>query len=170
MDFQTIFSPNIGSEEVQKLNLDFMKKYQDFIQDYQSFIYMASIPLLALVSRLVFFDKKQFNLSEHFVINIYAYSQTSIVINIVYILSIWNGKLLFWVSTFSSVFLISYFSYVYKKTFDLTGKQIFLKLLLFLVIAGILYIGIIIILGIYLAVFTDTFANMKPAAQAMLFY
>lgn len=174
MNFQSIFAPNIGSEDAQKFNSDFMKKYQDFVQEYQSFIYMASIPLLALVSKLVFFDRKQFNLSEHFVINIYAYTQMSITVNIIYILSVWNSRLIFWEASLNMFFLVGYFSYVYKKLFQLSWKQILLKLLLFIFVILVLYIAIviigIIITIIYMALFTDKFSKAEEVTQLILFY
>ncbi len=174
MDFQSIFIPNVGTKEAQQFNLEFMKKYQDFAQEYQSFIYMASIPILAIISRLVFLNKKQFNLSEHFVINIYAYAQMSITVNIIYILSIWNSKLIFLEASLNMFFLVGYFSFVYKKLFQLSWKQILLKLLLFVFIVLVLYIVIvimaIIIVIIYMALFTDKFTKVDEVSQVMALF
>ena len=169
MNFENYLTPQYGTPDSQKLNGEFLKNYQDIVQEYQNLLYMISIPFLALISRLVFFNKKQFNLSEHFVINIYAYTQTSIVVNIIYILSIWSNKLIYWEASFNFIFLIAYFSYVYKKTFNLDKAQILLKLMLFLVVLGILFFILIILVVVYLIVFSDTFKNLKEA-QAMLIY
>ncbi|QXP53931.1 DUF3667 domain-containing protein [Cellulophaga sp. HaHa_2_1] len=168
MDFQFTQMATDNSDESQKLGMEFGKKFQDISIEYQSIFYMAMLPFLSLISRVVFYNKKQFNLSEHFVINIYAYSQMSILVNILYILSIWNSQWIYYVSMSNAITLVLYFSYVYKKTFQLSFKQILLKLLLFLVIFGILFLGIIICAAIYLAFFTDTFKNLKNA-QAMLY-
>tara|TARA_R110000868_G_scaffold21640_7_gene89771 strand:+ start:60421 stop:61221 length:801 start_codon:yes stop_codon:yes gene_type:complete len=163
MNYQFTQIAYSGSDEAQKFSLGLMKNFQDILQEYQNLFYIGMLPFLVIISKLVFFNKKQFNLSEHFVINIYAYSQMSILINILYILSIWNSKLIYWEATINSLFLLIYFSYVYKRTFKLNWGQILLKLMLFLLIFGVLFVAITFGIGIYLALFTDTFEHLKPS-------
>jgi len=90
LDFKFLYPDPEKLNDADKLGLDFQKKINTYLFKYQSLFYIAMLPVLALISRLVFFNKKQFNLSEHFVINIYAYSQMSMIINTIYILIIWN--------------------------------------------------------------------------------
>lgn len=168
MDYQFTQMKVDNSDPSQQMGLELGKKFQDITVEYQSLFYLAMLPFLSLISRLVFYNKKQFNISEHFVINMYAYTQMSILVNILYIVSIWNSQWIYYLSMSNAITLVLYFSYVYKKTFQLSFKQILLKLLLFLVIFGILFLGIIICTTIYLALFTDTFNNLKNA-QAMLY-
>ena len=169
MDFQFAQVKSFNSDPSQKIGLEFGKKFQEVIAEYQSIFYMATLPFLSIISKLVFFNKKQFNFSEHFVINIYAYSHMSIFVNILYILSIWNSQLLFYIATINSLALLIYFSYIYKKIFKLDWGQLILKLMLFLLIFGILFTLMSIAAAIYLALFTDTFKDLIPATQAMIY-
>jgi len=159
MDFQ--FNTMDTSTEKDKFAVDFGKKFQDTLFKYQSLFYILTIPFLALVSKLIFFDKKQYNFSEHFVINIYGYAQLSICVNIIYIALMWNSKLLFYASMFNSLFQILYFTYVFKRIFQLKYKQALLRLLFFLIVLGVVFVIIVVVLGLYMAIFTETFQNMK---------
>lgn len=156
-----------SSDPSQKFGIEFGKQFQNLSMEYQSLFYIAMLPFLSLISRLVFYNKKQFNLSEHFVINIYAYSHISLAVNIMYILSVWNSQLFYYISLINSLTLLIYFSYVYKKVFKLNWKQLILKLMLFAMIFGIVFIILIIIATVYFVAFTDTFKHLKEA-QAML--
>lgn len=146
-----------GMSETDKVSLELGKKFQDFVLDYQNLFYIAMIPFLALISKLVFIDKKKYNLSEHFVINIYGYSQMSICINILYILFIWNNRLIYYIASINGAFQILYFAYIFKRIFELNLKQIALRTLLFLVVLGVVLGVLSIALGLYLAFFTDIF-------------
>ena len=147
-------------KDTEKLAFDFQKKWNNYLFKYQSFFYILMLPFLSLISRLVFINRKQFNISEHFVINIYAYSQMSIVINVVYILILWSPKLVYYSSMISLPLQIFYFAWVLKKIFKLNIKQTILKLLFFLVILGALFAIIIICATIYMVVFTDILKEM----------
>ena len=140
-----------------KVGQEFGRKVQEFLFEYQSLFYVLMLPFLALISKLVFLNKKELNLSEHFVINLYGYSQMSICINIIYILTIWNNKLIYYISFLNIFVQIAYFTYVFKRIFKQNIRSMLLKLMLFLVILGFLYVATIILVGIYLALFTDTF-------------
>jgi len=122
--------------EADKMGQEIGKKIQAYLFDYQNLFYILMLPFLALISRLVFFNKKEFNLSEHFVINIYGYSQMSICINILYMLILWNDRLIYYVASVNGIFQIAYFTYLFKKIFSLNLKQTLLKLLIFLIILG----------------------------------
>ncbi|WP_396638564.1 DUF3667 domain-containing protein [Maribacter sp. R77961] len=162
MDYQ--FSSMNAEEmtESDKFGVDLAKKFQDYTFEYQNLFYVLMLPFLALISRLVFINKKEYNLSEHFVMNIYGYSQMSICVNLMYILFIWNSRLIYYAASINGIFQILYFSYMFKKIFKLNLKQTVLKLLFFLIILGAVFAIIIVLLGIYLAFFTDTFANLAP--------
>jgi len=161
MEYQLGQMQSSQTDVAQEITKTFLTKYQAFIQEYQNLIYIAFLPIITLISKLIFINKKRFNLSEHFVINIYAYSHTSIAVNTLYILSIWNGALFYWVSAFTSVFLIGYFTYAYKRTFGLNWGQIILKLFIFLIVFGGLFIFSLIGFGYYLGRYTDTFKHLQ---------
>lgn len=162
LDFDFLYQSGESMTEAEKMGQDFQKQWNTYLFKYQSLVYIAMLPFLALISRLVFFNKKQFNLSEHFVINIYAYSQMSILINILYLLTIWSSKMLYYVSFGNMIFQILFFTWVFFKIFNLTIKQTIIKLLLFLVLLGVVFTIFIIGISVYLAFFTDTFQQMTP--------
>ena len=161
LDFKFLYPDESLATEAEKLGQDFQKKINHYLFKYQSLVYMAMLPFLALISRLVFINKKQFNLSEHFVINIYAYSQLSIIINIIYILLLWNSKLLYYASVGNFIFQICFFTWVFYKIFNLSLKQALFKLLLFLLLLAILFVVLIVIMTVYMILFTDTFQNIS---------
>lgn len=162
MDYQ-FNSMNIQNmSESDKFGMELGKKFQDYLFEYQNIFYILMLPFLALISRLVFINKKEFNLSEHFVMNIYGYSQMSICVNLLYISLLWNSQLIYYAATINGIFQILYFTYIFKKIFQLNLKQTIIKLLLFLVILGTVIFIIMIAAIIYIAIFTDTFANLAP--------
>lgn len=162
LSFEFLY-PDVNTlSDADKFGFELQKKINSYLFKYQSLFYIAMLPFLALISKLVFINKKQFNFSEHFVLNIYAYSHMSIIINTVYILSLWNSKLLYYLSMGNLVFQIGFFSWVFHKVFKLSIKQTILKLLLFLLIMGILFVVVMVLGGVYLAFFTDTFKNLAP--------
>lgn len=162
LDFKFLY-PDVDSlNDADKLGYDLQKKINTYLFKYQSLFYIAMLPFLALISRLVFINKKQFNLSEHFVINIYAYSQLSIIINTIYIFILWNSKLLYYASMGNLVFQIGFFTWVFYKIFNLNIKQTLLKLLFFLLILAVVFFIFLVAGIIYIAVFTDTFQNLAP--------
>ncbi|NHF57954.1 DUF3667 domain-containing protein [Flavobacteriaceae bacterium TP-CH-4] len=122
------------------------------IFEYQSLFYIATLPLLALISRLVFINSKKFNLSEHFVINVYGYSHLSILVNALYLATIWNTPAFQVVTFFNMFFQIAYFTYIFKRLFGLTIPQTLLKLLIFLGILLVLFIALVIAMAAYMVV------------------
>jgi len=119
--------------------------------DYQSLMYFMMIPLLALISKIVFYNYKKYNYTEHAVIYLYAYSHTLVLINIVYLVSIiFYSPLLNYLTIMSIPFSVLYVAYVLKRLYGLSFKKIFLKTLLFLVVGLVFYIIISLIVGVFI--------------------
>jgi hypothetical protein len=151
---------------------EFMTIYSDFIQKYYSFLMISLIPLYALISRLVFINRKEYNFTEHLVMAMYIMAQFSLVssfLNIaLLVLQLPSGLL-----GTSSIFLqMIYFGYCYKRIYVLSIGGLILRTLWFL---GILLITmiVIIILGILSAIiFKDSdviqgvIEAQKKAAEA----
>ncbi len=154
-DFDFLYNHGDSMSEADKMGQEFQKNWNTYFFKYQSLFYIAMLPFLAMISRLVFFNKKQYNLSEHFVINIYAYSHMSIIVNLLYLLSLWNSRLFFYVSFGNMIFQILFFTWVFYKIFNLTIKQTALKLLLFFLALFVIYIIVVIIVFGYMIIFTD---------------
>lgn len=135
----------------------------DFTFQYNSIISFLLIPFLALISRLIFLNYKKYNLTEHFVIYLYAYS------HIVGTMTIILLPLTFMTNNFAIVAMIQfpiyilYVAYVLKRLYGLSLKSIILKTLLFLFIGSLSYIIFSVVIGI-LMVLTGAIdiENFKP--------
>ncbi len=171
------FFPNVAASmyEYQSNNqqqIATSAKVSNFIRDYQSLLMFASVPVLAVISRLVFLKNKTYNFTEHLVINLYAYSQVSIVSAIIMFLSVlFFHKFSPNISLFVFVLQIIYFAYVLKKLYGLSFKQIVLKSLLFILIATVVFIPILIaITGIlYFFGFYDEIIQATKAKKEMAY-
>ncbi len=68
---------------------EFYSAWMDTILVYQSLLMFLSIPFLAMMAKLVFWNYKKFNLVEHLVIQLYAHSHISIVLVVLTIAFSW---------------------------------------------------------------------------------
>lgn len=148
------FFPNAMAEMssigVQQGQEEFMTNYWSFIQKYYSLFMIMLIPFYALISRLVFVNRKEYNYTEHLVMAMYIMAQFSLVssfLNIALLVLHLPSTLL----GSGSIFLqIAYFGYCYKRLYKLSFGGFILRTLFFLGILLILMIAIII-LGILAA-------------------
>ena len=134
-----------GQEEFAKNNLE-------FTQEYQSLIMMISVPIYAIISKIVFFNIKTYNYTEHLVIFMYIFSQMAIFGALFQIISAVFGISL---GTSSIIFLpiqILYSAYCLKRLFNLSFKGIILKMLFFLLIlcVALVLISILYVIILYL--------------------
>lgn len=118
--------------------------------EYQTLISFASIPLLALISRIVFLKNKKYNFAEHLLINMYAYSHGTIVMTLIYFLTIPFKGLFAIIAIVSVPAIILYYSFVLKRLYSLSIIKTILKTLLFIPIMLLFYLAIIICIGIYM--------------------
>lgn len=118
----------------------------NFSTEYNSIIYFVIIPVLALISLVVFYNKK-YNFTEHTVIYLYSMSLSSMVsiVSTVFILLISSDNYLL-LSSFIYVFMFIYHGYILKRIFQLNAKQLAIKTLIFIPLFFIVYlIGSVII-------------------------
>ncbi|QNJ96816.1 DUF3667 domain-containing protein [Constantimarinum furrinae] len=160
--FSKLFEKMSNDPNQMQASLDF---YQNFIE-YQSFIFFLMIPILAGMSRLVFLKNKKFNYSEHLVLNMYTYSQASILITLIAFVAQFNEDAAYVFQISSLAIQILFFAYVLKRVFALNLIQIILKTLLFLVVLIPVYIIFVIIATIYMLLFTDAFQNIMEVEKA----
>lgn len=158
--FMTYFEmPQIyTNSKAEKMNSDFVK----ISFEYYSLLYFFLIPGLALMSRIVFFNKR-YNYTEHVVIFFYTMSLMSIVssvLSIVVLVIIPKAML-----SMVLVLYIAYFIYqsnIYRKLFSLSGKQLTVKILLFIPIFIMGYIifsiGLLVLMLLYGVVNLQDFA------------
>ena len=125
---------------------DLQKKNMNFMMEYQSFVMMAYVPLYALISKLVFFNIKTYNYTEHLVIFMYILSQTSIYGTFFIIIgAIFNLSIEFLGLYIIAPIQILYSAYCLKRLFNLSFKGIVLRSLLFILVFTIAFILIALI-------------------------
>lgn len=150
-----------GTEEFQKKNMQ-------FVQEYQSFIMMLYVPIYALMSKIVFFNIKKFNYTEHLVIYMYVLAQTTIAGLFVTIVSVYFGgaigKIGIW---FTIPFQIIYAAYCLKRLFSLSYLGILGRTLLFLLILTAFFIlfSIVMVAAIYIFGDIESFRNAQQTAM-----
>lgn len=139
-----------------------MKEFMNSFYDYNSVLIFFSIPYLALLSKIVFYNFKQFNYAEHNLIYFYTYSQSSIfVLLFIPFLIIFNLDFYSY-SIFTIVFMLVYHAYALKRVFSLTGKQLILKTFIFIPVGVIFYIILSIILIIIYFVYLISTGKFNP--------
>ncbi|MCF6224185.1 MAG: DUF3667 domain-containing protein [Flavobacteriaceae bacterium] len=129
-----------NQEELGKAMTKYMLKY------YNLYAFLL-LPLYTLIAFLVF--RKPYNYGEHLVINTYLQS-TSIFLGII----LFSFSLLTGVNVFGAgitIITFLYYSYVYKRLYELTLGQLLLKILKFTGILLLLFTIPIIIGFIYAA-------------------
>lgn len=150
-----------GMSGNQKTPFD-MKEYMNSIYDYNSILVFTGIPLLALISKIVFFNHRQFNFAEHNLIYFYTYSQTAIItvlfIPIILLFNIEYG----YYAIFTFIIMLSYHFFALKRIFKLTIKQIILKTLLFIPVLFIFYIVISLFFGILYFIYLISSGKFNP--------
>ncbi len=138
-------------------NATFNNSVFNFSSDYQALLSSLSIPILALISMVVFHNYKKYNFTEHIIIYLYSYSHIAAVLSLIGAFGIFAGSFnSLLITLYAQILLyIIYHSYVLKRLFKLSTKQIILKTLLFLVI--LLFLFIIASIGAAILMFiTDT--------------
>lgn len=130
-----------------------MNNFMSKIFDYHSFITILFIPFFAVLSKLVFWKRKDFNLAEHAIVYIYTFNHTSIISLFLMIIVAFFMKNYMLLSLIMYPVILGYHFYALKKIFNLTFKQMLLKFLLFLVLLITVYIALIIIGGIIMFVY-----------------
>ncbi len=130
-----------GMKDIQQQNFD-------FVQEYQSVIYMLIVPGYALASKLIFFNYKQYNYTEHLVANMYLAAHVSFFTSLIALIMGVFGMNFGVISFILIPIQILYFAYSFKRLFGLSLKSILLKTLLSLVLLGALFIAFGILMGI----------------------
>jgi len=114
---------------------------------YQSLISVVSIPIYALISRLVFLKNKKFNYTGHIVLNIYVFAQYTIASFLVYVLFLILGFNFMKITYVGMLVSMAYMSYTLKRVYKLSLGKIIGKTLLFIFILIFLFIAITIVFG-----------------------
>lgn len=121
-------------------------KFSDF-NNMQSVFFTISIPFSALATWLAFWvaGLRQFNFTEHIVLNIYYGAQVTIFSAFIYIATLAFGINYFATSLVITILYLIYFFYVLKRVFKMSFLMTFAMLILTGAALGIV-IGIILII------------------------
>ncbi|WP_127844287.1 DUF3667 domain-containing protein [Psychroflexus aestuariivivens] len=128
--------------------VEISKTINNEVQNYYSIVLFLTIPLLALISKLVFYNYKQYNFAEHSVIHAYAYSQFLVLSYVTIPFSLVFDKFTYYYTFLSFIFLIGYHAFVLKRVFDISWKKMIVKSLFFIAIIIVLFIVLSVLGGI----------------------
>ncbi len=140
----------------------FQKNNMNFAQEYQSIIYMLMVPIYALMSKIVFFNFKNYNFTEHIVINMYLAAHFSIVSTILIIISSLFGINFAIIASIIIPLQIIFSAYCFKRLLKLSLKGIILKTLFFLVILILLFV----VFSVLTAILMYFSGDMKKIIEA----
>lgn len=142
MDFSSVYT----DENQQKLT----EKVTKIMFEYNSFLYFILIPVIALISKIVFYNKA-YNITEHTVIYLYSLSFWSLfssLINLIFLLVFPEGYMT--LSTIITVSILIYHAYILKRIFKLSISNLIIKTLIFVPLFFIAYIGLSLLLMVIL--------------------
>jgi len=130
----------------------------DFVFDYQALVTYLILPIYALMTWLLFLDKKKLNYTEHFIANTYITGQVSFV-QVLVCLPLF-GLLDIRFDMFTWIFLvltISYQFFVFKKIYQVGFWSILLRGFIYL----LLFIILMMIIGTLLIVISVVTGQMS---------
>lgn len=130
----SVFSIDSGNEAAMLDQEAYTKEMNTTIQKYYSLVLFATIPFLALISRLVFHNYKQYNIAEHSVIYAYTYSQFLILSYISIPFNYIFDQFLVYYTFLSFFIMIGFHAYVLKRVFSIGWGKMVLKTLFFMAI------------------------------------
>jgi hypothetical protein len=136
-EYFDLLQQEMYSDENTKM---FGSKITEFTTEYNSLINFILIPFLAFISWVVF-SNKRYNFTEHLVIYFYTMpflSIVSVVLNL--FLLVFFQEYLLQIMFMIYGFIFIYHSYVLKRIFSLSFKQLVLKTLLFIPIFFLFYV------------------------------
>jgi hypothetical protein len=127
----------------------------DTMQKYGSILMMLFVPLYAIISRTVFFDKKKYNYTEHVVAYVYILSMVSLIGAVSNIIFVMLGYDLGAASYVNILIQVIYISYSFKRLYQISTGEIigrafisfFVYMVLYVIIVAILFIIIYFIDG-----------------------
>ncbi|WP_303315912.1 DUF3667 domain-containing protein [Flavivirga abyssicola] len=149
----------------QKGAEDFQRNNMNFVQEYQSIVYMLIVPGYALISKIIFFDFKKYNYTEHLVANMYITAHLSICSSILVILALFFGVNFGIIGLLSIPVQILCTAYYFKRLLNLDFKTILLKTIFFLLILTVLFIMFSLFIAIIMY-YNGTLDQIKEAQKA----
>ncbi|WP_452223798.1 DUF3667 domain-containing protein [Lacinutrix chionoecetis] len=119
---------------------DFQKANMESLQKYQSLYMMAYIPMYALITKVVFFNKKRFNFTEILVIYLYLQAQITILLAVVTIALVALQVNMMYVGFISMPFMVIYIGYALKRLYKISVPGIILRTMGFFTVLFIVFV------------------------------
>lgn len=157
-----------GSEMYNnKASQQIMASSGDFSLDYSSLIYSIMIPVFALISWVLFLNKR-YNYTEHLVSYMYSmslYSISSVLLGLIVLVINANFYITFGMLFY--IVAISYHCFLLKRLFKLSIGELALKTLLFLICLAFLFVifSVIITVFIFVSAYLDGSLEQMIEAQ-----
>ncbi|MFK7782249.1 DUF3667 domain-containing protein [Psychroserpens sp.] len=142
-------------------NESMLENVFSFAQDYSSIIMMLSVPIYAIISRIVFFDNKKYNYVEHIIAFTYMMAILSLFGAVINVIGASMGRDLGLVTYINMPVQIIYISYCFKKLYKISTAEIFGRMILSLFTYMILYFLAVIVVFIAIYFFEGKEALMK---------
>lgn len=146
------FRANVGEQDIsRKLTTKIMENF-----NFMTFIF---VPFITLLSRLVFLKNRKYNLAEHFIIHLYAYSHVHIITSILVIISFINESTYRIMNLISVPVYIIYYSFLFRKLYSLNWWRTLLKTSMFLLLFGTLAIAVsVALIYLYIKIYNPEMA------------
>ena len=155
LNFDESFVKSMGNLPNSKDNPFKDIRFRDF-NNYQSLIYTLTIPISALATWLAYYivGLRQYNFTEHIVINLYYSAQVIIITAVLSILFLCFGLNYLVISSFITVLTIIYLFYILKRVFNTKFWDSVLNFILVMVIYGAIF-SAFIFFGILIALIAN---------------
>ena len=127
------------------------------INNYQNIIYIFSVPLNTLATWIAYKiikPLKNYNFTEHLVINLYYNAQVIIITAVLIILFLCFGFNYILISGFVGLLVYVYMFYILKRIFNTSFWETFAHFLLVMLMLGFIMLIIVILLAIGIFVYT----------------
>lgn len=150
IDYSKMMDATVASynDEAQK---EMALKINSYIAEYSNLMAVLFIPVYVLFSKILFAKYKKYNWAEHFIMNLYLYSESAIITTIVLLFSAINSQLIVTVNMLMLVFQMAYFTYAFKKIFELSWKAMLLRILFFVLLIASFFL-LILIVGVVIGI------------------
>lgn len=164
LEFNIDFLESIEKNTDQSNNPFKSLKFEDY-NNYQSIIYILSVPISTIATWAAYYviGIRQFNFTEHLVINLYYSAQVIIISAVLSILFLCFGLDYLMISSVISVFTFAYFFYILKQVFNTTFwntvlHYIVVMMAYFVIFFTIMFLFVIVIF-VYILLNKETFVN-----------
>lgn len=144
------FFPETEDPEAKALQ----EKVNDFIGKYFNVFLILVVPLMTLVSYVLFYRRKQ-TFAEHLVINTYLYAHLTLLTSLVYMLAVFIPHELGTVLSITTLAGVVYYAFGYRPIFGISWLHSLIKAILINVFGFALFLIVGGVIGAIFAILVD---------------